>query len=598
MIQKNTKNPIAAVLFGLPFASIGVGALGMVLWSIAMWDSMQSWQEVPAYIQKTGLSAHRAKSARTKSKTDTVKAQYTYQWKGEPYIGERVAILSNIRDNIGSFNKRIHKEMEGYRTRNEAFRCYVNPKDPTQSVLYRNLRLELLGFFLFLALTFGGMGFSFVFFAFYTPQRKTKKPAVQQQYPDEPWLEKKEWREGVIHSHRKLMIGTVFLLALFWNFISTPALFTILDAEKGAGAAILLGFVFQGIGVVLIIVFLYLFLQWWKFRNVKFQMTSVSGVLGGKLCGSIQMPTQLLPQEEMVVILDCVHSVTRGSGKTSSTTLTTLWKTEKKISPKEFFQQGRTAAIPVEFYIPYNQPASGDSNPNNSITWSIHAKAPMPGVDLSVSFEVPVFKTPESDMAISTAVLDQGRIVTAVDKNGRKTSCYEPMDETETGDALRHAGLKLKPTPSGGIVIISPMSRRPMRAARMLFSLFVWGGLLIVMRFSGVPILFLIPFDLFFLLMLLLFSDSLVGIHWVIVNREGIRAQGGPFGFGTSHHVSFEAFAGFVKNSNSQVNQTKLYTVILRKRDGKRIKAFKSLERREAQAVIDALNTAVNDYKE
>ena len=201
-------------------------------------------------------------------------------------------------------------------------------------------------------------------------------------------------------------------------------------------------------------------------------------------------------------------------------------------------------------------------------------------------------------MAISTAVLDQGRVVTAVDMNGRKTSCYEPMDETETGEALRHAGLKLKPTPSGGIAIISPILRRPRRAASLLFSMLIGVGIIIAMQAADAPLFFSIVLGFILLVMLLLSSDVLVGIHRVIVDKEGIQAQGGPFGLGASHHVPFDVFAGFVKNSNSQVNQTKLYTVILRKRDGKRIKAFKSLERREAQAVIDALNTAIADYKE
>ena len=339
-------------------------------------------------------------------------------------------------------------------------------------------------------------------------------------------------------------------------------------------------------------------MQWRKFGDITFQMMSVPGVLGGRLCGTIRIPTVALLKKEMLVTLVCVQRLSSGTGKNRTTITTTLWKTEKKISPKEFLQQGRSTAIPVEFYIPCNQPVSKSNNPDKSITWSIHAKAAMPGIDFSASFEVPVFKTPESDAAINTAVLDQGRVVTAVDESDHETSCYEPMDETETGDALRHAGLKLKPTPSGGIAIISPILRQPMRALSLLFSLLIGVGVFMAIQSVDVPLFFSIVLGVILLVILLLSLDVLVGIHRVIVDKDGIQAQGGPFGRGTSHHLSFNALADIIKRSNSQVNQTKLYTVILRKRDGKRIKAFKGLERREAQAVIDALNTAIADYKE
>ena len=201
------------VLFGIPFAAIGVGALGMFIWTLAIWGAMQSWQEVPAYIQKTNLIAHRANSSQ-KEPSYTLEVQYTYQWENKYHAGKELTICT-MDDNYNSFYERVYAELDRYHRRNEAFRCYVNPKDPTQSVLYRNLRMPILGFMLLFAFSFGGVGSSLVFFAFYTPQRKTKKPAVQQQYPDEPWLEKKEWREGVIHSHSRI-IAFLFPLAAFF----------------------------------------------------------------------------------------------------------------------------------------------------------------------------------------------------------------------------------------------------------------------------------------------------------------------------------------------------------------------------------------------
>ncbi len=435
-------------------------------------------------------------------------------------------------------------------------------------------------------------------FVFCSQRNDQKKTTVQQQYPDEPWLWKKEWREGVIHSRSKMTVIFSSLLALFWNAISTFLMFKIFDAAEKGNTAALLGLVFSIIGILLIIVSIYLFLRWRKFGDPTFHMASVPGVLGGRLRGTLRIPTLLRPEKEMVITLDCVHIETDYNGKNRETTQTILWQTEELFPRDMLLQENHSTCVPVDFYIPYDQPALDDSQEDSQIIWQLRAEAALPGVDFSASFNIPVFRTPESDSNIDTEVLDQGRLIGVLDEEGYKIPCYEPVNETETGKELRRAGLKMKPTPSGGIAIISPILRQPMLAVGMVFFILMWIGIILMVTFCiGASFLFLVPFYLFLLLLIWGSLDALTGIQWVEISKTGIRAKGGPFGRGVLHHLPFDAFAGFYKSSNMQFGNTKYFTVILQKKDDDRIKIFKNLKHSEAQAVIDALNTAINDYK-
>ncbi|HDP34341.1 MAG TPA: DUF3592 domain-containing protein, partial [Candidatus Hydrogenedentes bacterium] len=208
------------LLFVLPFAAVGVGAVGLIAWTLMTWMSMQSWKETPAHIEKAELVVNRSSD----SATYNVKAQYAYEWNGKTFRGDRVSIHTS-NDNIGSFHQRTYEELETHRSRNEPFRCYVNPKDPSQAVLYRDMRIELLAFMMLFALTFGAAGFGLMGGALYAGRLHRETAALRRQYPDAPWRWKKPWNDGVVHSGKKGKMMGIIVFAFFWNVISMPVMF-------------------------------------------------------------------------------------------------------------------------------------------------------------------------------------------------------------------------------------------------------------------------------------------------------------------------------------------------------------------------------------
>ena len=597
MMKEKTNNKLAGgclALFALPFAAVGVGATYMICSNMIIWASMQTWEEVPAIIQSAELEVHHGDD----STTYNVKASYRYEWDGHSYRGDRVAINTS-NDNIGNFYERVHQELEQYEGTDQPFRCYVNPKNPEESVLYRNLRVELLGFMMIFALAFGGAGFGLLAAGVYGVKVSRENDALKQQYPEEPWRWKKEWNAGVIHSHGKAKMIGLLVFAFFWNVISFPIVIIGLPGEimKENYIALLILF-FPLVGITIAAAAVYFTLQWRRFGNTVFQMASVPGVLGGRLHGLIRIPMVIMPEKDVEVALDCIRKYTSGSGKNRTTRESILWQFEKTLPKNALFQESRTTAIPIDIHIPADQPASDDSDSSDEIIWRLRTKAEVPGVDYSASFDVPVFQTPESDPAMTTSALNAGVVKTVVDEDGQEITYYEPEDAAQVGEKLRRAGLRMAPCAGGGISIEFPMLRQPNIAVGALIFLLIWGGAIVFMTKAGAPIIFPIVFGIFFVLILLFVIDLWVGKSRVEITHTGIKVQGGPFGIGMVKQVSFGDIEDMDMKSTMQSGNQMYYTVFLKKKGGGKVNVASRLKQREAQGVMEALRTAISDYQQ
>ena len=596
-MKTKTNNKLAGgclVLFALPFAAVGVGATGMICWNMITWASMQTWQEVPAIIQDAELEVHRGGDGTTHN----VKASYRYEWEGHSYQGDRVAINSS-NDNIGNFYERVHQELEQYEGTDRPFRCYVNPNNPEKSVLYRNLRIELVGFMMIFALAFGGAGFGLLAAGIYGAKVSREKEALKQQYPEEPWRWKKAWDTGAIRSHGKAkMIGTL-VFAFFWNVISFPIVIIGLPGEiMKENYIALIMLLFPVVGIILICVAGYFVLQWKRFGDTVFHMAAVPGVLGGRLQGLIRIPTVIMPEKDVEVALDCIRKITTGSGKNRSTRESILWQCEKALPKNALFQESRATAIPIDIHIPVDQPASDDSDSSNELIWRLRVKAEVPGVDYAASFDVPVFQTPESDPTMTTSALNAGVIKTVVDEDGHEITYYEPEDSTQVGEKLRRAGLRMAPCAGGGIAIEFPMLRQPGMAVGALIFMLIWGGFWVFMMKAGAPIIFPIVFGIFFIFILLFVVDIWVGKSRVEITPTGVKVQSGPFGIGMGKQLAFGDIEDIdMKNTMQSGNQV-YYTVFLKKRGGGKVNLAGRLKQKEAQTVMEALRTAINDYQQ
>ena len=142
-------------LFAMPFAAAGLGILlFMTAPMVYDWARMQAWHSVPAQVDSATLQSHKPSKGGT---TYSVSTRYRYQVAGVEYTGDR-ASLTTRADNIGSFQEQLGHRLQGAERTGEPVPVWVNPAQPTESIVDRSLRPGLLALQLGLALAFGAFG--------------------------------------------------------------------------------------------------------------------------------------------------------------------------------------------------------------------------------------------------------------------------------------------------------------------------------------------------------------------------------------------------------------------------------------------------------
>ncbi|MDH3718076.1 MAG: DUF3592 domain-containing protein [Planctomycetota bacterium] len=309
------------ILFALPFAGIGVFATVMVARALWTWNDMRSWVPRPATILHAELETRRGDD----SSSYLAIARYEYEFKGRKYQGTRVGVHTRA-DSVGSFHQKAADQLKQHQKSGQPFTCYVDPGHPANSVLYRHIRIELLGFCALFALLFGGVGFGLLFWSIYSVKLERKENALVARHADQPWMWKPDWSAGQIKSSTKTAMFVALAFATFWNLISAPVVFFVPGEVRQGNHLALLALIFPLVGAGLMIWALRSVLQWLKYRDSVFQMASVPGVIGGQLAGVVRTRRNLNPPDGFRVTLSCINRVTTGSGKNRSTSERVVWQ--------------------------------------------------------------------------------------------------------------------------------------------------------------------------------------------------------------------------------------------------------------------------------
>jgi|GEM_PF-4691229 len=202
-----------AILFLLPFAATGVTCAVMAVWHMwCCWDAQSSWTERPCTIVRAELKAQHGEGT-----TYKVEAEYQYEFNDQPFTGDRVWFGTGS-DNISGFHENAHRELEQCQKQGRPFRCFVDPNDPASSVLYRDVRFEMVGFLLMFVLVFGGVGVGGLCGLVYVSRQTRRMNDARELRPSEPWTWDERLQDGMYRPQAS-WVGIV-LIALFWNSTS------------------------------------------------------------------------------------------------------------------------------------------------------------------------------------------------------------------------------------------------------------------------------------------------------------------------------------------------------------------------------------------
>ena len=557
------------VLFALPFAGVGVGMGVMVARTLVDHVAMRSWAEVPARIvaAKLDVSSGDGDTYRTT-------ATYVYTYAGRQYTGQRVS-LHGGSDNIGTFHQRVHAELSRHQKSGEPFRCYVDPDNPDEAVLYRDLRWEMLGFYLIFVLLFGSFGFGMLIGGLIDWRKSRGAAAAAAERPEEPWLWKPDCAAGRIRSSNKAVMYFLIGFACFWIVISSPIWFMLPAAIGRRDFTEMWLVIFPIVGIGLAVAALVAVLHRLRYGESTFEMAKVPGVVGGILARVVRVPVKVTPREGFRVTLSCVQIDTGGE----STSKTVFWEDEQTIACELLQDDREQSAVPVLFGIPYDQPETSCEQGTTEIVWRLAVKADEPGFDYSASFDVPIFKTPGSDPDFQP------------DKSALAPYLALPDPEAD----LARAGVIKTPSPDG------PGTRYVFPAARHLgmilgFTLFVliWSAVIAGMIYLGAGILFPIGFGLFGLLFVYFAADLWCYQSTIDVFGRQVVVSRGYLGLVKTKRLDIDKIEKVFHKESMRSGNTAYYDVHFDLGDGKKALVGKRIKTKPlADAVVRELEAAL-----
>ena len=412
-------------LFGLPFFCVGAGFL--IFWIAPnIYDGwrMASWPETEGILLRAELKSSRSDDSTTYS----TEARYRYVVEGRSYQNDRVAIGSGS-DNIGDFQKKLGRALEQAFQDGRGVSVWYNPENPAEAVLNRDMRWGLLGFAFVFVVTFGGAGAGCLYYGL---RKEQAEPA--RAHSVQPWLQRADWRSGVIQSGAKSGMYFVWIFAGIWNLVSLPLAFFVPEIWREQGAVALIGLVFPLIGMVLIFWAVKVTLEWKRFGATPLTLDPFPGAIGGDVGGEISVQMPYNPGVVFEVVLSCVSSYTTGSGKNRSRHETIVWQDRGYAVVEPAM---RDINLKFRFEVPDELPESEPYGSSYHL-WRLAVQGEMAGADLDRSFEIPVYRTAEKSKHI--AALSPRRQAFGV--TGASAETLLPLEMSDGGVSLHYTMLR------------------------------------------------------------------------------------------------------------------------------------------------------------
>ena len=386
------KSKVFTLLFALPFFGVGVWMAYSVGSSVYDSWQMQPWLSVDGQLQNAGYESHSGDD----STTYEAYAQYSYEFEGQTHHNDRVG-LSSGADNIGDYQTDMGNELRAKMSRGESVDVYVNPLNPADSILDRNLRWGLLGFKSIFLFVFGGVGLGLIIVALKSSKEKDTSLPM---YQDAPWLANDDWQTGEIRSSSKATMWAAWAFAGVWNLISAPLAFMIYgEVLEKKNYLALAGLLFPIVGVGLLVWALRATREWTRFGRAPVTLDPFPGSIGGHAGGTIEIGLPYDSTNQFEVTLTCVYSYISGSGKNRSRTESAKWQ-ESQVAHASV--GGKGTRLLFRFDIPKELHES-DAQPKGETyyLWRLSLKADLEGADFNRDYEIPVYQTGQESRALA-----------------------------------------------------------------------------------------------------------------------------------------------------------------------------------------------------
>jgi len=374
-------------LFALPFAAVGI------FMTAGLWKNVREsreiisdWAIVPAVIESAELKTARGSKGGT---TYNAVGAFSYVYEGRTHRSERVS-LSDGGDNVSDFQQKLYHRMNAALKSGGKLDCYVNPADPAQAVLNAEWRPEMALFHAAFGLLFGGFGLSVLSGIVVTFFVWTREQRFRRLYPQEPWLWRDAWQTPVLQARLGARMVAAIAVLVWVNAVTWPLWSAVRPAWTADGGFKWMLSVVLALVVVVSAFCVRAIIHARKYRGARLDVGSLPLRPGAPFEARLYLPQALPIGAVLNLALVSERSVSTGRGKQRRTSTTKLWSREQT-------ENGPLAPgqeIVFRCQLPATAEETSFDNRDDVTVWSFTAQADVPGVDLNLNFELPVFSGP------------------------------------------------------------------------------------------------------------------------------------------------------------------------------------------------------------
>jgi hypothetical protein len=205
--------------------------------------------------------------------------------------------------------------------------------------------------------------------------------------------------------------------------------------------------------------------------------------------------------------------------------------------------------LPIDFQIPYACRPCDDSDSDDSVSWKLEVRASVPGEDLSLDFEVPVYKTTESDPSVGRSA----ESIAAEREVVESQASPQPRKIREERDEFGNPCLRCSCWPGASMGLV------------MLVMAIAFGGVAVFAAFKLTEgewffLLFLLVFG-FFAIILVLVAVSFLGSFRISFNRDGLTVVRNYVLFRRRKTIARDLIDRFEYKESASSGNTKYYAV-------------------------------------
>jgi hypothetical protein len=268
--------------------------------------------------------------------------------------------------NIGRFHQNTFHKLDTARLSKKSFPCWVNPANPEEVVLIRDLRPEMIGFQLIFVFAFGGAAIAVLLGTLSSgDSRRLSNGNIRMR------------SSGI---HRSFLLGGLIADGVAgWLLWKVFMLIGLASIPWYLWLCVLPGGILTACGV-------YFWMRFSKFGVSELMLSSSSVRLGDRLNATVMIPKMV--EGEFTGVLACTHQYTTGSGKHRSTHHVVLWSSE-------LMSGGSPAGadmthVSFTFALPTGGCHVTQELGSTKYYWRLSVTSDMPGVDYKVAFDIVV----------------------------------------------------------------------------------------------------------------------------------------------------------------------------------------------------------------